>query len=765
MSDNRINTDIQESKIVFNTELGENSKYETAIEILRELNKRFIKVEDKILRRNGKVDTIIRTGFRMDDNSEQIGLLSQCQSLQTLVSLAQDFGLPFDDAGLVDGQHGTIREMMDIVIEDVLERVCKLPDYAYDIAKSEERFKHATAYVFDASPYNTSCFSAEYSNVDSITWVITSFLLILRYHAGKGNRPEEYEVCKWEDTLIKVIRAGLAYLNHACLNKEKLAALKETNPNYKIKEDALQIGWNFTAGCLEPSLYFSYTVCECYLDIFETFQPFLEYVHALRNEKTKKLPVSAELKEKHNALRKTHMYAELLRLYRAINELDQNASLDDEKVAEQTIATTTLYGRLEANCKEVAERVWELTRDKLADNFFYNDLNNTVSEDEIRMSTTSDVLFNTVYIINIMLCAGLDESLELERHDLEMSNKHDLARRKQQEYDNLLESCLLAVQKAFRTYERLKNDGKDYIVDQFLIGFNENFRGHPLSENMAINELRKLRMRTFSLLPLLIHTNNKTGQYLVKYPHYNMSKYYQYILDNRLLEDVDGVKEVRWIWERDGFFCGSNYYYVLALQGYYTYYEEYEQPYIKIGEDNNVRQKQIEEAYREKMEQPGQEWGDLRSKSQADDKTIEEQRETIRELTEQVTNISRPVEDAVRTLMAEELPKIFADQLIQFLTSTSEAMAKTPISDKSTLVGRTREALHGLIIDALISRYCTNCQKPISEADYKKLRNRIGHDYSTILVEYVGDLYRTSNTDADSPLLQAVKGEHKSDNK
>ena len=271
--------------------------------------------------------------------------------------------------------------------------------------------------------------------------------------------------------------------------------------------------------------------------MYNTFGAFLEHLHNERNIRTYGVTIdnnddglsyealkelflkNKEQYEKKRTLKpegdtaKYEEYNELVRIFRLINDIDDTEDLH--------IDDSTLYGKFAANCQEVAGKIWGFVHNDLADKFFYNDLKTTVTENELRMSTTSDVLFNTVYIVNIMIDSGLDEIIKLQQLQAQKNNDIETARKKEREYNNMLESCLLSTQKAFRTYESLKNDGKDYIVDQFLIGFNENFDGHPI----AVNELRKLRMRCFSLLPMLIHTNCIVSEYLVQYPQYNMRKY------------------------------------------------------------------------------------------------------------------------------------------------------------------------------------------------------------------------------------------------
>ena len=733
------------------------SKDSVAKDILEQLNERFITVTDD----KGRT----RQGFRMDDSSDQIGLLSQCHSLQAMVSLAQDYGLSFKDELLtINGKKHTIRQVMDIVIEDVLETVCIIDEADRD--KGDNRFDNAKGYIFDASPYNSSCFDEEFSNVDSITWVITSFLLILKHHAEALN-----EVCKWEKALVDVIRYGIQYINGAFIGSktsEKSSSLETADAS-----SSLEIGWNFTKECEEPSLYFTYTVCECYLDIFETFKCFLEYLHAARNKADYFVEIDPKIAKIYETKREEYEinrnrkvdeserqarydgYNELARIFRLINNIDDYAEL--------SIDETTPYGALEKNCKMVAARVWDLTKNRLADHFFYNNLKDTVTEEDIRKSTTSDVLFNTAYIINILLCAGEDEVLDLQRKKYQYTGEIAKARENQQAYDNLLESCLLAVQKAFRTYEKLKNKGKDYIVDQFLIGFNEKFDNHKLS----ISELRKLRMRTFSLLPVLIHTNNKMNEYLVKYPHYNMSKYHQNILDNRLIKDG----EQKWIWERDGFFSGSNYYYVLALKGFYDYYEYYEKRYIPIGNDNNDRVKEIQADYLRTLEQSsgpiGQKQAEIREKDEiirAKDQSLEDKDAEIARLKEEIEDVRNhySVENAVRNVAKSVLEKELAQTFTQMLTHTTDVLTPDVVNntqdDEDGTYNMLGNAMSNMIIAAMLNHFCHNTSGAICTTEqYANLKKRLNTDFAAVVLEYVTSINDAGGEEIKSSLRNLLE--------
>lgn len=608
------------------------SRSEIGKKIFAELYKRFAKREGR------------RMGFYMDDVSREIGILSQCQSLQALMLLASDFDLGFDDVNLLErGENISIRDIMDIVIEDIYESV-----------KTEEK----GVYRFDASPYETDLFTSQYSSVETITWVVPTFLLVLKYHASV------HEICKWEDELVDVISYGIKYLCDAYVDG-----------SFATSDNKMNIGWNFTKDCEEPSLYFSFAVSECYMDFYRTFKDYLQFEEAKRtHEKYPEIPIPRELKEalaaheqdyaeqfempdpgfneKGKQLTKFDEYNELARLYRRINQ------------GVETIEKS-LYGELEGKCKAVASEAWRLVQDRLADQFFCNDLNRTISDEEIRMSTTSDALFNSIYIINILINGGYDEDLSIERESALNLGDKEKAARLQREYNELLESCQLSLQRTQRTYESLKKDSQEYIVDQFLIGFNEKF----LTHRDLVRELRKRRMRVFSLVPMLIHTNNVISEYLIKYPQASMRKYLSYILESRLNEN----NHSKWIWEYDGFFSASNYYYISALSDFYNYYNDYESTCVKISEENKDITEEIKRKHMEELTKSG-----VISDLNKENKRLSAEIALLKtELAEKTT----PVEDAVALVIQREVQRSLPAMLCGVLNDAAKGLVPAVIDE------------------------------------------------------------------------------------
>ncbi len=633
-------------------------------------------------------------GFYMDDTDKSIGVLSQCQSLQSLLLLASSFGLDFDDETLWDvdssksggkssgkvltviDENGeekilTIRRTMDLVIADIIKRL------------NVEGKDGETSIVFDASPYRApGAFDSQYAYVDAITWVIPTFLLVLRYHIDIN------EVCRFERELIEIIKKGIDYLNEAYIQPTDESDKK------------LTCGWNFTKDCEEPSLYFTFAVTECYVDLFSTFEDYIRDIEAVRDS-TEGIPldegISRRIAERQADYDKVltekdfssikyvkdevaffdgDKYNEMKRIYMAIN--DGEDGFDSR------------YGNLEKNCKQVASMVWPLVKQKFADYFFFNDLHATVTEEDIRMSTTNDALFNSVYIINILLNTGLDEEINKKviRARLQVENlnedeeiyeaefgrlEKDIADYTN-EYNKLLDTCQYALQKALRVYENLKNESREYIVDQFLVGFNERL----VKLETKVRELRKLRIRIFSLVPLFIKTNSVISEYLVRYPQNSMKKYLGYILDNRFYDKNKNKNKkddaAHWIWEKDGFFSASNYYYVSALGEFYSYYEEYEQNFI----ENDINAKNKEEEHQKNIDERDAEIRSLKKKVENDKKSYNDLKDRsaqkIADLQKALDSVDTSVEAAVRAMIDEQMKKSLSKVMCDLFNDTAAAL-------------------------------------------------------------------------------------------
>ncbi len=740
------------------------------------------KIFDELVKRLNIKDKTVK-GFYMTDDKNDIGVLSQCQSLQALLELANNYGLDFDEKHKVSGEEISIREIMDIVVEEILE-----------IVVNEE----TGICVFDASPFTTAdqfvIGDVQYNYINAITWVLPTFLLVLKYHARIG------EICKWENELIDVIKQGIKYINESFITSD----IKNS--------DNLCVGWNFTKDCEEPSLFFTYTVTDCYLQFYKTFELYFAYKdeEKIANEKANRdyYKIPDDILTAYQRAQKTYE-RDVNRQIKEYNEFGKKLARFDEdnelirilKIIDEDVENeNSILYELKRKCQLVGEEIWRLTKSGLADNFYCNDLHSTISEEDIAMSTTNDALFNTAFIINTIINAGVDlaqksiadvasskmdvlrkknEALgnelkaiedkedpnyqlivsEITENEEEIRIAEIVHKKAQEEYNDILESCQLAIQRTFRVYDNFKKKSKEYIVDQFLVGFNERFIKHQ----ELTKELRKRRIRIFSLTPILITTYNAISEYLIRYPQADMKKYLGYILENR---NIVG-RSKRWIWESDGFFSASNYYFVVALGEFYTYYETYEKLYAENFEKNEELKKEFQKEFKEQYERENvkRRIDDLEAKhdeklrvaTQKYNEEIQKRNAEIEELKAKLKNISTPIEDAVISVINRELQQQLPILLINFITAASKSLS---VDSETVEVPEEHENFKKAMFEFLLSCMypiikSTKYDSNLSEEEYNKSISKMCIDFEKILVEYVTQLNDVVEN-GKSPLLKLL---------
>ena len=216
------------------------------------------------------------------------------------------------------------------------------------------------------------------------------------------------------------------------------------------------------------------------------------------------------------------------------------------------------------------------------------------------------------------------------------------------------------------------------------------------------------------------------------------------------------------IWEKDGFFSGSNYYYVLALSGFYTYHETYEQRYIKIGKNNVVREQKIRDKFKQELLAPDGEIGILETANKNQEAIIKQQKDEIARLTAEVENIERPVEDAVREIATDVMKQQFASIFAEVLTHTSQVLtldvANDTQDDANGTYGKINDALHNLLVTAMLNRFCEGSKGiNLTPTEYATLRGKVDKDVLATVIAYVTNM--NAAVDPKSNLLKLFQNQ------
>ena len=457
--------------------------------------------------------------FVFSDSIKESGLLSVTQILQTILILINDYGIDYT---------AKVKSVCGELIGEILAHVENPKgDYRlfYEEGISSKDIPEGN-FLLDATPYDVK-FPACFSYIDSITWTLPVALDLLRTNTVGG-----YDLM--DDATEKKIIA----LSKFCMKYLNLAFVSEP------KSSRMTCGWNFTWKCVNPALYYTYAVGECYQGVKNNYENYLD-------GKTGAALVDTDSGKRFAAI---------------LSEINDELPYED---------VSSPVGKLRSDILRAAKGVWDVTNDRLDDRFFNYDLS-IVDDETVRHSQSSDVLFNMVFIVNIVISSGLNEALFEKIKNATSAEEKD---KYQKEYNNMFELLQLAIQRTSRFYNDLKLVGRDYIVDQYYAVFNEDYVYHKV----LAKELRKRRIRMMSLLPVIISTFTLLGEYMVKYPQIDMIKYLDSLLEDRI---VGEDKEYVWLWEKDCYYATSTFYYVSSLAGFYRYYETYEERFSAIDTEN-----------------------------------------------------------------------------------------------------------------------------------------------------------------------------------
>lgn len=591
--------------------------------------------------------------YIFSDDFAQVGTLSELQGFQTILTLVQEFDLKVDI---------NINEMIERVFEYVINPVTKQPN-------------------FNLSPYTVgkSFFeSGEHAYLDSLTWFISAMLSVFRIYikGGYDIKPELLDKC------IIGYKRGMKYLNDSFISSGK------------VNNQSFDLGWNFTDGAKNPSLYYTFAVSEVLIDISSTFPACIGGEYEVKyvknriaerlNEYANKYPeLRSKIEEEIDIRQKKIEEDKAEEIAQFSSKNDESAIRERELFEKINVNEVTNspydfdnnspapYQTLERRVKEAAEDIWSIVRGDLSKDFFSYNLGK-VSVDSIDQGTSNDAIFNTIFIINTIINAGLDEDREDEINFYTLSNydaydpvDKSIVRRYEEalsEYDEMVDSLRLAYEHAYQVYNDFLKKNKEYKVDEFSVTLDENFESEL---NKVAKDIRKAHIRVFSLMPLLIKTKTLMSDFVIRYPQYDMQIYLEKILQHRVLNKNN---DYLWIWETDNYSSSSNYYYISALASFFKYYETYEEKFITISKENDEIRQKIEEAYLMALKSHGGEIFNLKQQLNANEDRIKTLSEDKDKLQTEINKLSDPtyamnvaIQGILQKSMYEMIGKMFSN--------------------------------------------------------------------------------------------------------
>ena len=306
------------------------------------------------------------------------------------------------------------------------------------------------------------------------------------------------------------------------------------NRSFIQTEDG-QMGWGYTEGCNSPSLFFTYSVLEAYSD-FEDNVFDITYINdeEYRTVKDEELLVA----------------------------LNKGRDEDSVRVEEEW----------KDKCYTVADRVWNVYKDVLKDDFVDDSFLkgfHIVEREDILKSERSNALFNNIYLVSILL--------------------YGYVNRRANDKDDVVMTMEAALQNVQRVYNQLRRDGLEYLVDTYIIPF----KSWHCDRKNCYQKLNYKMLVDASLMPMLVKANNIIAYYISQYPVKQMSVLFEDLFDNM---QGDG----KWIWESKGYDVKINERYIEAIADFYAYYEDYERDYAEKKSSKDKATKDLIRSEREK---------------------------------------------------------------------------------------------------------------------------------------------------------------------
>lgn len=591
------------------------------------------KIGEKLLKEKystGKKNT--QKGFFNSDISRDVGLITDAIGLQAVADLC-GMGMPVapyfekvtDTLSRIFSQLGFDEETFEKIVayyknyDESSEAVNKK---AFDAIKITFKM---TPFISDEdvnageeSTGSLPCVEAAAQTVKALMGIRTA---LLNDSSIKGKTYKfsgsELVLGKFVERLNYLICYAMDWINSAVIpaSSEIRYDIDGTEAESPIVE---YLGWNFFKDDsneeYEPSIYMTYSVCSAYMSLFEVVYPY--YYESKRDGRDWIKAFKSE-EEFRDMRGESVPYSEAdAKLARLIN---------------------TQYARLKKRCM-TAGRYEELRcrgRIDIATKFIGQNYTE-VDMADILNSTTNDALINTVLHALILIYAGIDIDYKKIGEKIKKPSLQT----------SFYEEIQYALQNVLRVYNRLKAEDKLYIVEQYVLSFNEKM---PSSKAGIAKQLRRQRIQVASTLPMLIRAYNEVSRYLVKFPQKQNTEYLALIMENRTGEE--GKKE--WMWDLDGYNLMSEANFVRALSDFYEYYDRYERVYIK-GESEKLaeRERKQEEERRENSA-----YIELQSKYADLEKEKEEAKKEIERLRTESDPILSRLDEFVDSLMEKNRQK------------------------------------------------------------------------------------------------------------
>lgn len=443
------------------------------------------------------------------------------------------------------------------------------------------------------------------------------------------------------------------------------------NKSVILDENNSPIGWGFTPGCKTPSLFFTYSVLEAYSD-------FEDNVISVTDDEDSDDDDSIE----------TSKDADLL------DKINSNSPSEGIHIVWKD------------NCYKVADNVWENYKKVMKDNFVDDTFPTgykVITRDDILKSNSSNALFNSLFLVFILFYGYVNV-----RHSEE----------------DVLLTMTSALQNVQRTYEQLRKESLEYLVDSYIIPFKSM---HDRNQDIYIRYLNTKSLMDATLIPTLVKANNLIAYHIQRYPVQQMGMFFIEMFDNAAAND--------WIWEAGQYDVKITERYIESIADFYQYYTVYERPFFKKAVNN----KEEAEARQARADKAAQKRADQQIEARVAEKLSEEKVRIAAEYT---------IENAITEKVGSLCKKIIIDAL-QNIAENAQDSSKELDEFSSQL----RDSLVNVLISSILAPISNGAIDGIDKDVVQKLPQRVQQDWNLFLMSWLDKL---SKVPADSKISPQV---------
>lgn len=609
--------------------------------------------------------------FYLSEQDESVGIITISQAVISL-SLLSQFGVSIDEKG-----------KLKKAFEKNLSQLFK------DLNYSDNR----NTLNFVPTPYLQDDIDFNLSYTDTIAKCLQAFMEAreLIYFANENNNPLNLKIDSIGsdneilEAITRCIKICIKTLSQLAIKKEHSEKIFNYN-NKTISFECNYKGWNFTnlkyldnseVQEMEPSLYFTYSVAVAYISIYENILEALRYKRLITDEEKKEFkPICT--KEKF------------------IRDLKFYETIEAEYLEFKTIMKASGY-YLDKKLDLV-----DIKQDYLGLDY------TSIDYKDILGSTTNNALFNTLFSVIILIASGVADDYEEYMP--------------QERYFEWLQS---ATQNVYDCYCDLDKANKLYIVEQYTLNFNELILPDL---NKYASYLRKQRIQSLSLVPLMIRSYNLVSQYLIQYPQKQMINYLELIMKSRY---TNKNSEREWLWDKDGYDININTVFISSLFDFYSYYEQFEAPYISTEATIAQKEKEndllIEKTIRENK------------------KIIEEKNSEIEKVIYEKNNLDivKGVKEIAKEVLQEQLIKLLPDILKKVTNYLGERKTDFSILDNDDVIDeiyQDEKVLAQAFLELIVGYFSKELFGHVGKerGKYKLEKDEIINNENKGLVDFVG---------------------------